>query len=150
MNKEKAIARLEKAGAKVEVQNDVIYAMLGKRTIYVGVNSDGECHSYGLVLGYDDAQQESEVSWRDNLTQAIKAAKERESAVGRRSLFGEKMKPTNVTIDAATAEYYRKVGGTISNGMRIVSRRDASFCHCAAELYAVNPDGKCAKCGLPR
>ncbi len=75
MHKTKAIAKLEKLGAKVEEGNQAIYAKFeGKKTIYVGFNPDGNCHSFGLVLGYDDIQQESDMSWRSNLTQVIKAA----------------------------------------------------------------------------
>ncbi len=75
MDKTKAITKLQKLGAKIEQQNQAIYAKFeGKKTIYIGVNPDGECHSFGLVLGYDNIQQQSDMSWRDNLTQVIKAA----------------------------------------------------------------------------
>jgi hypothetical protein len=75
MQKTKVIAKLQKLGAKVEQQNQAVYATFeGKKTIYIGVNPDGECHSFGVVLGYDNIQQESDMDWRDNLTQVIRAA----------------------------------------------------------------------------
>ena len=75
MNTTKAISKLEKLGAKVEQAHQSIYAKFeGRKTIYIGVNPDGECHSFGLVLGYNDIDQETDMSWRDNLTQVIRAA----------------------------------------------------------------------------
>ena len=75
MNKTKAITKLQKLGAKIEEHNQSVYATFeGKKTIYIGVNPDGECNSFGVILGYDNIQQERDMSWRSNLTQVIKAA----------------------------------------------------------------------------
>lgn len=75
MTKKNAISKLQKLGAKIELQNQAISAKFeGKKTIYIGVNPDGACIGFGLVLGYDNINQESDMSWYPNLTRVIKAA----------------------------------------------------------------------------
>lgn len=70
-----AIAKLEKLGATIKQEDQAIYAYFkGKHPIYIGTTMSGECYSFGLVLGYDEPNQQASMSWRDNLTQVIKAA----------------------------------------------------------------------------
>ena len=75
MDKEKVISRLEKLGGTTAISRQSIIARKdGRRTIAVGFNPDGECVSFAVILGYDNACQEDIRSYRDNLAQIIRAA----------------------------------------------------------------------------
>ena len=75
MTKEKAIAKLNKLGAKIKTSNQVIYASKeGKRTIEIGLNPDGSCVTFAVIHGYDNGNQETERFFRNNLTAVIKCA----------------------------------------------------------------------------